>query len=536
MDNNEQPRPSPPGQAIAARIVIGVTGHRELKDRSALAAAVRTALDNIMKTMPVLHDTPLVLDVLSPLAEGADRLVAEEILKFPDAALDVVLPLEKEDYMEDFRSDASRKEFTDLLAKARSVKTLPPRRSRAESYEQAGRYIIERCDVLIALWDGKPAAGRGGTEEIIRYARVNHCPLVWINTEDPSQVTFELGQGLAARSVQDLDKYNAERVDPAVFQAEFTRNKEFFTARAEQAGLPAARFRRALEYMLRHYVRADILALHYQHVYYRAETLVSALALVAVIIATFQVLFIPDLPIILVSEILLMFAVLGIVWAGRRRHWHNKWIDYRFLAERFRSALFMSAADIDVAMLRPPRHLSLAYEPKDWMVLAFTSVWACRPRNRSTDAPLFQEVKSFLCEAWVNDQIRFHDATHRRHYRRHRSMTIAGYVLFSLTIVVAILHIVRVGPHLLESVFAFLAVVFPAIAATITAVRTHRDYLRTSMRSGEMARQLKELKERIDRVNGLDEFLPLIKEIEETMLHENEDWRVIVRFHIMEPV
>jgi hypothetical protein len=283
-------------------------------------------------------------------------------------------------------------------------------------------------------------------------------------------------------------------------------------------------------------VRADILALNYQHIYYRAETLVSTLALAAVVIAAFQVLFIPDLPVILVSEIALMLAVLAIVWTGRRRRWHDKWIDYRFLAERFRSALFMAAANIDVAMLRPPRHLSLAYEPKNWMVLAFTSIWSRRPRRPAVDAALFQGVKSFLCEAWVSDQIRFHDATQKRHNRRHRRMTAASYALFGLTIVVAMLHVARVGPHLLETVFAFLAVVFPAIAATITAIRTHRDYLRTSMRSGEMARQLKELKEKITQVHRPDEFLTLVKETEETMLHENEDWRIIVRFHTMEPV
>jgi hypothetical protein len=145
-------------------------------------------------------------------------------------------------------------------------------------------------------------------------------------------------------------------------------------------------------------------------------------------------------------------------------------------------------------------------------------------------------VKNFLCEAWVNDQILFHDATQKRHSRRHQRMTVAAYALFGLTIVAAIFHVARLGPHTLEMVFAFLAVVFPAIAATITAIRTHRDYLRTSMRSGEMARQLKELKEKILQVHRPEEFLALVKEIEETMLHENEDWRVIVRFHIMEPV
>jgi hypothetical protein len=536
MDSKEQSQADLPQRPIPARIIIGVTGHRDLTDQTTLAASVRAAIENIIKSMPKLRNTPVILDILSPLAEGADRLVAFEVLRFPGAVLHVVLPLDKNDYLQDFRTEASKKEFDDLLAKAGSIRTLSCQESRVEAYEQAGRYIVDRCDVLVAIWDGKPAEGRGGTQEIIQYARDIHCPLILIQTNKPSLFSLEMGQGLASRSFQDLDVYNSERVDPVNFQTQFSRNNRFFADQLEKAGLPTQGLKPTLEYILQRYVRADILALNYQHIYYRAETLVSVLALAAVVIAAFQVLFFPDLPVILVSEIALMLGVLAIVGAGRHRRWHEKWIDYRFLAERFRSALFMATANIDVAILRPPRHLSLAYEPRDWMVLAFTSVWNRRPRYPITETSLFQGVKNFLCEAWVGDQISFHNATQRRHHRRHQRMTAAGYTLFGLTIVVAILHVARVGPHWLEAAFAFLAVVFPAIAATITAIRTHHDYLRTSMRSGEMARQLLELKEKIIKVNRVDEFLTLVKETEETMLHENEDWRVIVRFHTMEPV
>lgn len=46
-----------------------------------------------------------------------------------------------------------------------------------------------------------------------------------------------------------------------------------------------------------------------------------------------------------------------------------------------------------------------------------------------------------------------------------------------------------------------------------------------------MVRHLKELKDKMVRVQDYDGFLGLVKETEETMLHENEDWRVVVRFH-----
>ncbi|MGD0795868.1 MAG: SLATT domain-containing protein [Dehalococcoidales bacterium] len=525
-----------PDQTIPARIVIGVTGHRKLEDLSALGDAIRSAIDSITQMAPPLRNTPLLLGVLSPLAEGADRLVAREVLKVPGAVMEVTLPLEKTDYMRDFETDESKAEFEALLSRARTVRQLPPQDDRVLAYEQVGRYIVDQCDVLLALWDGKSSAGRGGTQEIVQYARESKCPLVWINTENPSQIKFEMGRGLNVRPFHSLDEYNSERLNPGKYKTQLNQNITFFVDEGTKAKLPLDRLRPTTEYILKHYVRSDILALNYQHNYYRTETWVYVLALVAVIIAAFQVLFFPDRPVILLTEVVLMLAVLGIVWVSRGRRWHDKWIDYRFLAERFRSALFMAVAGADVAILRPPRHLSLAYSPKDWMVVAFTSVWNQRPRLPMPDRNMFEGIKNFLGTAWIEDQIAYHKSAEERHLKRHRRMTVASYTLFGLTIGVALLHVVGIGPHWLKTVFAFLAIVFPAIAASITAIRTHRDYLRNSMRSAEMARHLQELKSKMMQVQDYRGFLRLVKETEETMLHENEDWRVVVRFHTAEPV
>ena len=534
MANQGQYRSISPVQAIPARIVIGVTGHRKLDNQPALADSIRSAIGSIVQMVPPLKNTPLLLCVLSPLAQGADRLVAREVLQ-AQGILEVVLPLEKDDYMADFETDESRKEFETLLSQARSVRTLPSGLSRVEAYERVGRYIVEQCDVLIALWDGKPSEGRGGTQEIVQYARDNHCPLVWINTENASKISFEIGRGLDSRPFQDLDDYNLKHVNIDSIKTRLKRDIDFFLSQAKRAKLPLERARPTIEYLLKHYIRGDKLALDYQHLYYRAETWVYSLALAAVVIAAFQDLFIPDRPIILVSEIVLMLAVLGIIWTGKRQRWHEKWIDYRFLAERFRTALFMAVADVDVGILKPPRHLSPAYSPKDWMVAAFSSVWRLKPPVPASDSSTFEGMKRFVCEAWIEDQIRYHEGTSQRHLVRHQRMTTASYILFGLTIGVVLVRVLNVGPQFMKTAFAFMAVIFPALAASITAVRTHRDYLRNSMRSAEMVLHLKEYKDKMSRAQNRDEFLGLVKETEETMLHENEDWRVVVRFHTIEP-
>ena len=521
-------------QTIPARVVIGVTGHRKLDTQPALVQGIHLAIEKIRQIMPSLRSTPLVLSILSPLAEGADCLVTREILKVPGAMLEVVLPLEKDDYVQDFETSESRDEFEELLSQAKSVRLLPSKSNRTEAYEQVGRYIVDQCDVLIALWDGKPAEDRGGTAETIQYARETSCPLVWIHTEDSGQVMVELGQGLNPRPFQDLDEYNSERINAVKFEKQLKEQRNFFMGEAKRAKLPSTRLRPTLDYILRHYVRTDLVALRYQHLYYRMESLVYTLALAAVVIAASQILFMPEQPMVLISEVVLMLAVLAIVGIGRRQRWHTRWIDYRFLAERFRSALFMAVTNIDVATLRPPRHLSLSYSSKDWMVAAFSSVWSQRPRFQDSDSFTFEGLRHFLCEAWLEDQIRYHDGTRRRHYQRHHRMASASYVMFGLTICAVLLHIVNVGSHLLESILVFMAIVFPAIAASLTAIRTHRDYLRNSMRSAEMVRHLEELKGEMMLVQDYDSLRGLLKDTEETMLHENEDWRVMVRFHMPE--
>jgi hypothetical protein len=95
-----------------------------------------------------LLDSPLV--VLSALAEGADRLVAQRVLTRANARLIVPLPLARDEYMQDFESDESKREFLDLLARADEVLDLPPQPTRNEAYRAAGLYVLDHCDVLIA--------------------------------------------------------------------------------------------------------------------------------------------------------------------------------------------------------------------------------------------------------------------------------------------------------------------------------------------------------------------------------------------------
>lgn len=174
------------------RLGIGVTGHRAFPDADRVTETVDRVLDTIDMTGPAT--------VVSSLAEGADRLVARRALARPGWTLAVVLPLEPLDYLADFADERSRTEFTALLERADDVEQIPPAQSRTEGYRRAGHRVVDRSDALIALWDGEPAAGEGGTGEIVDHARLLDRPLAWVPVVNTVRVPPQ-GEGVRAEII-----------------------------------------------------------------------------------------------------------------------------------------------------------------------------------------------------------------------------------------------------------------------------------------------------------------------------------------------
>jgi hypothetical protein len=156
-----------------AVVRVGVSGHRLLPDDR--EAELVAAVDGILAE---LGDPGTVV---SSIAEGADRLVAWRGLRRPGWELLVVLPMAPDDYAVDFATAVSRDEFTRLLDAATEIDQVPAQPDRVTAYLAAGMRVLERSDVLIAVWDGAPARGRGGTAEIVERARAGGRPVAWIH-------------------------------------------------------------------------------------------------------------------------------------------------------------------------------------------------------------------------------------------------------------------------------------------------------------------------------------------------------------------
>lgn len=179
-----------------APVRVGVTGHRVLAEVDRVTAGVDAALARIAALFP-----GRAMTAVTALAEGADRLVAERVLGRDGGAIEAVLPLAPDVYEADFDTPDSRRAFRALLARAGEMSIEAPASSRDAAYARAGARVLDRSDVLIAVWDGRPSQGGGGTAEIVALARTRGLPLAWVRagnrrpgTEEPQSLGPDQGR------------------------------------------------------------------------------------------------------------------------------------------------------------------------------------------------------------------------------------------------------------------------------------------------------------------------------------------------------
>jgi hypothetical protein len=138
---------------------VGITGHQGLPE-AAVPYVTQKIHDILAATAP-----PLV--GYSSLAEGADQLFAHELLA-ARGDLHVVVP---SDGYEGTFSEPDRHTYFALLDKAADVTRLRFESPSEEAYDAAGQWVAKHCETLIAVWDGKPSRGLGGTADAVTHAR-----------------------------------------------------------------------------------------------------------------------------------------------------------------------------------------------------------------------------------------------------------------------------------------------------------------------------------------------------------------------------
>jgi hypothetical protein len=148
---------------------VGITGHRDLPEPTCrlVSAAIAAQLQRFES-----------IEGISSLAEGADQIFAEQVVK-AGGALTAVVP--SAHYGRSFETTAGGATYRRLRAWAREVIELPFSAPSAEAYWAAGQRVVGLADVLLAVWDGTPSRGVGGTADVVAFAEKRGVPttILW---------------------------------------------------------------------------------------------------------------------------------------------------------------------------------------------------------------------------------------------------------------------------------------------------------------------------------------------------------------------
>jgi hypothetical protein len=148
---------------------VGATGHQNLPSES---------VERIRGTLrkQLINESDLV--GISSLAIGADQLFASIVWSL-GGHLEVIIPAEG--YENTFDDPDSLERYRFVVKNAKSVHRLPFREPSEAAFFEAGKEVVNRSDRLLAVWDGKPAQGLGGTGDIVAYAKSRGLPttVIW---------------------------------------------------------------------------------------------------------------------------------------------------------------------------------------------------------------------------------------------------------------------------------------------------------------------------------------------------------------------
>lgn len=459
---------SPPKVSLVFR--VGIVGHRpnrlQYADHNLLATRLRELITTVQQEVSANYtvhrtlysDAVPVICAISPLAEGVDRMFAQEAIA-TGCELTVVLPFPQAEFEKDFRPDSALEEnsidhFRGLLGKAKTVFELDGCRDDSpRAYHHAGSVVLNQSDLLIVVWDGERKNQRGGTEETFDDAVERGVPVIWIDAHAPHHwriVTQPIrklggiahGQRAALKKSQALEELrhhvrkilelSADRdsgeshgvhsghrsqspVDAILtfyaetqprysvafwwklfrdfvgdFKVTFPalRVQPYETAIAEdwqhKAALPVAAM---IDKLRPFFAWSDQLADRYAHAYRSAFVMAFLAAAFAVAMALAPyALSLPEHSVgeiaCTVGEFLSILLILFLVFRGRRGRWHQRWLDYRLLAEIVRHQRLIAHLGGERASPKIPEHLSsYGNVGASWMA------WYARGVERSLRLP-----------------------------------------------------------------------------------------------------------------------------------------------------
>jgi hypothetical protein len=552
------------------------------------------------------RDEP-ILRLVSSLAEGAERDAAHQAISL-GYELQCPLPFARAEYLNDFKEDASAQEFNRLLDNTEvttAILELDGSRDREkESYLAAGRVVLSQSDVLLAIWDGQGPRQNDCTAQIVAEAGLRNVLTIRIDPTHPNHVCYPVSgnDGDSSNEASDglFDQLRALLNPPRHTKKEkeeelSTSPQDYFSE--EQPwwnwGMLWIPFRNLWLFRLTlpklivpdfalsgvdewvavlknsgafsncavglidtarlcdHYGWANGLAEYYANRYRTAFAINYLMGALAVFCAflhyALEPLHVEGLTLaFIVSELVLLTAIPIIYWIGRRHQWHEKWIDYRLLAEYLRQLFFLiPLGPGELSSPHLPKYLSAGDPKGTWMYWHYL---ALRREIGIVGGELttiyLDAVRSFLdSNDGIHGQIDYHKNNAERLEKLDSRFRHAGFGLFFAAIgaaFIALLNLLKApelgcAPTSGEIFFGLIATAAPAFGAALAGIRTQAEFERVKKRSRAMLQTLQRICwELAPRDEGREKISYaalnlIVAEAGQLMVDELLDWRIVFK-------
>ena len=569
-------------------LYISITGHRDIRDedKNLLKKIIKDFIKDKQSQCPY---TPLVL--LTPLAEGADRIAAEAA---SESGIDFIgtLPMPIEEYKKNFDAHGSVEEFNSLLSKASGIIEIPllegvsieefhnNQKLRNEQYYQTGLFNARYCYYLIALWDGTDNNKKGGTADVVKIKQsgipgnlsssssrlqdLQTGPIYHIVTPRVSNSLPE--NSFEARFIYP-EHYGVDEVRKKKHDDELVKNIDAFNKDfSNYSQTLSGRIQKSAEELLKSDldfndspVLQDIackhgiatgLAAFFQTRRFRALRVLLFLIVIAFLFLQIYGEFYHK------PFMLLLYPItmgIGAIWfyIARRRKYEHKHEDYRALAEALRVRFYLNVGGFNENV--SDHYLKRHRGELEWVLYALRSSelegWLAinsSPVIRKTDQT---KILRTLKECWIDSQLRwFIKTAYKKQRASKRWESLANGFFVGAILSAVLLFLIRLPEgklpenlvHYTEALHPILASCmhfFLVLAASFQLYNEKMAFSEQTKNYQLMAQLFTLAGEKITsaiETNDFSEAREIIREAALEALAENGDWLMLHRSRPME--
>lgn len=434
-------------------IIIGVTGHRDLLAPEKIFDRCRIFFADLQKNFP---DSPLY--VISSLAEGADQICADAALA-SGAEIWGIIPFEEKAYLETFQTEAGKKKYLHLKSQAAHIVEINESPDSPEKYVKAGKFIVEHCNMLLAIWDGCDSKRPGGTRHIIDLA-LNKCkydpamlavecpvvPVIHLFAQRHRQSDSfilqnkpedgELFIGTTLESMQKIDKLENQQLMQQMMLLNNFNRVAVLDFRKKNMNIPEDIEKEyELSQWLDRYTVSSRMATMFQNKYNRQLKLLYLGGILGGICV--QIYGGIDLERYqwghyFLFGYLLLWGLMYCYWKFSHKSFHFKYLELRLMTQLLKNFIYLKLLGCSEQFWEK---FSSQFSNNSVVIISALRYWSVLPDKKCAMTP---ETKSLIQEIWINEQIDYFSKKLTSTQKKIKSKVKIHYILTFLAIIIPI--------------------------------------------------------------------------------------------------